>query len=159
MAQATEAPEEEPATLPEGGSNPFEGEEGDSAPDVEKGAVTIFATLVDVAGHTGSTQAGATGTLKFQCEPSDAQDLFGYMGEQAFDVTFDKAGLGKGLTIRSVTGRPDADGSPVSAFILNVPTTEIIGLAACFTRGLIGKHSKLVMDASQLSFDLTKRAE
>lgn len=156
---ATEAPEEEPATLPEDGTapNPFE---GDAAPsNGPEGAIEIYATLVSVSGHTGSTAAGATGTLKFQCDPANAADLFGYMGEQAFDTTFDQAGLGKGLTIKGVSARPDADGSPEASFQLLVPTTEIMKLAACFTRGLIGKHAKLLLDPSQLSFDLTTKAE
>lgn len=134
--------------------------EDEGGNDPPEAIVLAEATLVTVTGAQGSTVGGTRGALKFEVHPELTDGLFAYIGQQAFNVTFGRTGLGDGLTIGTYTIRGDAEGAARAFINLVVPQNQVTRMMKA-AAGLVGHNGRLVLGPSQVTLDevLTARAE
>ncbi|MGV0985041.1 MAG: hypothetical protein ACOYB2_10830 [Limnohabitans sp.] len=133
------------------------------APEVPAEAFVLNATLVSATQSAGSASGGTKMPLKFEVHGEELAGLIGEgaFGQQSFDVTFEKADFGTGVTLASGSIRKDEDGAGRSWIVLIVPETEQPKLSAIASRRMVGLHGQLILEPTNVTLDevLTKRAE
>ena len=123
--------------------------------------VKIQATLLSLSVAKGNTESGATAKVNFQIVPESAAALSGRLGNESFEVTFAKEGLGDGYTIVGIRFRTDANGAAVAFMTLLATQTAMPALSLLLAHSQIGASAKLVMESHQttLNDQLTRKAD
>jgi hypothetical protein len=136
-------------------------------PAAEPGAVRIGATLQDAKVATATNGANYIVTFETGIIGHHAiSDAMTTMGTHGFIAEFDKFLLGEGATIRSVSGRCDADGAAHFKFSLHFAQSEIARSLGRIS-DLLSKHAVLTLEPTQGTLrlldgrdvDLTAKAE